>query len=156
MAIDPGVLAELDKRRREALASGGPERIAKRHEQGRLSARERLEQLYAAHTFQEFGLHAQSQTRHFGMGDKKLPTDGVITGVGYIDGRPVAGFSQDFMVAGGSLGKVHAQKICTLMDHAGKGGMPVVGFNDSGGARIQDGVESMSGYGQVLDRKSVV
>ncbi len=152
MAIDEGVLAELDKRRREALASGGPERIAKRHEQGGLSARERLDQLYAAHTFQEFGLHAQSQTRHFGMADKKLPTDGVITGVGYVDGRPVAGFSQDFMVAGGSLGKVHAQKICTLMDHAGKGGMPIVGFNDSGGARIQDGVESLSGYGQVFNR----
>jgi len=152
MAIDETALKELAKRRDAALASGGPDRIAKRHAEGRLGARERLDRLYAAHTFQEFGLHAQHQTRHFGLADKSLPTDGVLTGVGYVDGRPVAAFSQDFMIAGGSLGKVHANKICTLMDHAAKGGMPVVGFNDSGGARIQEGVESLSGYGQVFNR----
>ncbi len=152
MPIDPGLLAQLAERREAAEASGGPARAAKRHEQGLLTARERLDQLFAAHTFQEFGLHAQHQTQKFGMADKFLPTDGVITGVGYVEGRPVAAFSQDFMVAGGSLGKVHAQKICTLMDHAGKAGMPIVGYNDSGGARIQDGVESLSGYGQVFNR----
>ena len=152
MAIDPGLLDELARRRRAAEEAGGADRVAKRHEKGLLTARERLGELFATHTFQEFGLHAQHQTRHFGMADKDLPTDGVITGTGYVDGRPVAAFSQDFMVAGGSLGKVHAQKICTLMDHAGKAGMPMVGFNDSGGARIQDGVESLSGYGQVFNR----
>ncbi len=152
MPIDPRLLEELAERRRAAEEAGGVERAAKRRASGVLTARDRLDELFAAHTFQEFGLHAQHQTRAFGMADKSLPTDGVITGVGYVEGRPVASFSQDFMVAGGSLGKVHAQKICTLMDHAGRAGMPIVGFNDSGGARIQDGVESLSGYGQVFNR----
>lgn len=152
MAIDKRLLDDLERRQAAALASGGPERIAKRHAKGQLTARERLEGLYAEHTFQEFGLHAQHQTRGFGMETKSLPTDGVITGIGFIDGRPVAGFSQDFMIAGGSLGAVHARKICEPMDHAGRSGMPVIGFNDSGGARIQEGVESLSGYGQVFNR----
>lgn len=152
MAIDKKLLDELERRQAEALASGGPERIAARHARGQLTARERLLGLYARDTFQEFGLHAQHETRNFGMEDKTLPADGVITGIGFIDGRPVAGFSQDFMVAGGSLGKVHARKICDLMDYAGRGGMPIIGFNDSGGARIQEGVESLSGYGQVFNR----
>ena len=152
MAIDKKLLDDLERRQTEALASGGPERIAKRHAKGQLTARERLNGLYAQNTFQEFGLHAQHETRGFGMDNKSLPTDGVITGIGFIDGRPVAGFSQDFMVAGGSLGAVHARKICELMDHAARGGMPLVGFNDSGGARIQEGVQSLSGYGQVFNR----
>jgi len=152
MAIDKKLLDDLERRQTEALASGGPERIAKRHAKGQLTARERLQGLYARDTFQEFGLHAQHETRGFGMDRKSLPTDGVITGIGFVDGRPVAGFSQDFMIAGGSLGAVHARKICELMDHAARGGMPLVGFNDSGGARIQEGVESLSGYGQVFNR----
>lgn len=152
MAIDKKLIDDLERRQAEAMASGGPERIAKRHAKGQLTARERLEGLYTRHTFQEFGLHAQHETRGFGMESKSLPTDGVITGIGFVDGRPVAGFSQDFMIAGGSLGKIHARKICELMDHAGRGGMPIVGFNDSGGARIQEGVESLSGYGQVFNR----
>lgn len=152
MAIDKKLLDDLERRQTEALASGGPERIAKRHAKGQLTARERLNGLYTRNTFQEFGLHAQHETRGFGMDNKALPTDGVITGIGFIDGRPVAGFSQDFMVAGGSLGAVHARKICELMDHAARGGMPLVGFNDSGGARIQEGVQSLSGYGQVFNR----
>ena len=152
MAIDKKLIDDLEHRRAKALESGGAERIARRHEKGLLTARERLEGLYAEHTFQEFGLHAQHQTHGFGMEGKTLPTDGVITGIGFIDGRPVAGFSQDFMIAGGSLGTVHARKICELMDHAGRGGMPIIGFNDSGGARIQEGVESLSGYGQVFNR----
>ena len=152
MGIDQKLLDELERRQTEALASGGPAPIAKRHAQGRLTARERLEALYTPHTFQEFGLHAQHATRGFGMDKKSLPTDGVITGIGFVDGRPVAGFSQDFMIAGGSLGSVHAHKICDLMDHAARAGMPLIGFNDSGGARIQEGVESLSGYGQVFNR----
>lgn len=152
MAIDKALLDELARRRAEAEASGGPDKIAARHAKGLLTARERLEALFAADTFQEFGLHAQHATRHFGMDKKTLPTDGVITGIGFVDGRPVAAFSQDFLVAGGSLGSVHAGKICDVMDHALRGGMPIVGFNDSGGARIQEGVESLSGYGQVFNR----
>jgi propionyl-CoA carboxylase beta chain len=152
MVIDKNLLDELDRRRAAAMASGGPDKIEARHERGLLTARERLHRLFAQDTFQEFGLHAQHETRHFGMEKKPLPTDGVITGVGFVDGRPVASFSQDFMVAGGSLGRMHARKICDIMDHAARGGMPIVGFNDSGGARIQEGVESLSGYGQVFNR----
>ncbi len=152
MAIKQSLLDELRKRTQEAQASGGADKIAARHERGLMSARERLDRLFARDTFQEFGLHAQHETLNFGMEKKRLPTDGVITGIGFVDGRPVAGFSQDFMIAGGSLGKVHARKICELMDHAARGGMPIIAFNDSGGARIQDGVESLSGYGQVFNR----
>ena len=152
MAIDQNLIQDLVRRQADALASGGAERIARRHAKGQLSARERVERLFPPDSFQEFGLHAQHDTRGFGMEQKSLPTDGVITGVGYVDGRPVAGFSQDFMIAGGSLGRVHARKICDLMDYAGRAGMPIVGFNDSGGARIQEGVDSLSGYGQVFNR----
>ncbi|MEO1090730.1 MAG: acyl-CoA carboxylase subunit beta [Pseudomonadota bacterium] len=152
MPIDPSLIDELAKRRDEALASGGPDRVKKRHDRGMMTARERLEALFTADTFQEFGLYAQHTTRHFGMDKKSLPTDGVLTGVGFVDGRPVASFSQDFMIAGGSLGRIHSQKIGDLMDHAGRAGVPVVGFKDSGGARIQEGVESLAGYGQVFNR----
>ncbi len=152
MVIDKNLLDELERRRAVAMASGGKDKIHARHERGLLTARERLNKLFAQDTFQEFGLHAQHETKHFGMEKKSLPTDGVITGVGFVDGRPVASFSQDFMVSGGSLGRMHARKICDVMDHAARGGMPIVGFNDSGGARIQEGVESLSGYGQVFNR----
>jgi len=152
MAIDPAALEELRRRREAALSSGGPDKVKKRRDRGLLTARDRLDILFTQETFQEFGLHVQHTTRHFGMQDKFLPTDGVITGIGFVDGRPVAGFSQDFLVSGGSLGHMHSQKICELMDHAGRGGMPIVGFNDSGGARIQEGVESLAGYGQVFNR----
>lgn len=152
MAINKKLLDDLAQRRAEALESGGAERIAKRHAKGQMTARERLQMLFAKDTLQEFGMHAQHETRNFGMEKKSLPSDGVITGIGFVDGRPVASFSQDFMIAGGSLGKVHARKICDLMDHAARGGMPLIAFNDSGGARIQEGVESLSGYGQVFNR----
>ena len=152
MAIDRKLIDDLERRRQAAEMPVDADRIVKRHAEGRLTARERLHELYARDTFQEFGLHAQHETRGFGMEQKSLPTDGVVTGVGFVDGRPVAGFSQDFMIAGGSLGRIHARKICDLLDYAGRAGMPVVGFNDSGGARIQEGVESLSGYGQVFNR----
>lgn len=97
-------------------------------------------------------MFAEHQSTAFGMAGKKLPADGVVTGVGLVDGRPVAAFSQDFLVSGGSLGEIHARKICDLMDYALKAGVPVVGFNDSGGARIQEGVLSLSGYGRVFFR----
>lgn len=152
MAMREDLRRELRRRREKAEASAGAEKIAQRHAKGLLTARERLERLFAAGTFQEFGLHVQHTTRHFGMEGKELPGDGVVVGTGFVDGRPVAAFSQDFMVSGGSLGRMHAQKICDVMDHAARGGTPLIGFNDSGGARIQEGVESLSGYGQVFNR----
>jgi acetyl-CoA carboxylase carboxyltransferase component len=148
--IDKKLMEELRQRRETAMAGGGAEKIAKRHAKDLMTARERLEAMYTPGTFQEFGLHARHETRHFGMEKLELPGDGVVSGFGYVDGRPVASFSQDFTVAGGSLGKVHAEKICDIMDQAGRAGMPVVGFKDSGGARIQEGVESLSGYGRIF------
>ncbi|MBM3509791.1 MAG: acyl-CoA carboxylase subunit beta [Alphaproteobacteria bacterium] len=144
------LLSDLIKRREVAFWGGGLDKAEARHAKGQMTARERLLTLFADHTFQEMGMHVEHDTREFGMQDKKLPGDGVVTGVGYVDGRPVASFSQDFTVAGGSLGKVHADKICSVMDYAGRAGMPIVGFNDSGGARIQEGVESLAGYGRVF------
>ena len=144
------LLSDLIKRREVAFWGGGLDKAEARHAKGQMTARERLLTLFADHTFQEMGMHVEHDTREFGMQERKLPGDGVVTGVGYIDGRPVASFSQDFTVAGGSLGKVHADKICNVMDYAGRAGMPIVGFNDSGGARIQEGVESLAGYGRVF------
>ncbi|MGD9917493.1 MAG: acyl-CoA carboxylase subunit beta [Paenirhodobacter sp.] len=152
MAISRKLADELDKRRDVALEGGGAKKTAERHEKGRLTARERIEALFSAGTFQEFGLHALHKTRHFGMEGKAIPTDAVITGTGFVDGRPVAAFSQDFGVSGGSLGETHAKKICHTLDHAMKAGVPVIGFNDSGGARIQEGVGALSAYGQVFYR----
>jgi propionyl-CoA carboxylase beta chain len=97
-------------------------------------------------------MHAQHACHSFGMEDKAMPADGVVTGIGYVDGRPVAAYAHDFTVGGGALGRIHAKKVCDLMDYAMKAGMPVVGINDSGGARIQEGVDSLSGYGQIFFR----
>ena len=152
MAISKALADELEKRRAVALEGGGKKKAEDRHAKGRMTARERLDNLYSEGTFQEFGMHAQHKTRHFGMASKSIPTDAVISGTGFVDGRPVASFSQDFGVVGGSLGEVHAKKICQTLDHAVKAGIPVVGFNDSGGARIQEGVGALSGYGQVFYR----
>ena len=146
------LLTDLVRRREKALLGGGVEKLEERRERGQMSARERLVGLFDNHTFQEFGLHVRHETRHFGMERRELAGDGVITGIGFTEGRAVAAFSQDFTVAGGSLGKIHAQKICNIMDYAGTNGMPIVAFNDSGGARIQEGVESLAGYGQVFVR----
>ena len=150
MPIAKALLKELETRRTEALNAGGTDKIEARHKKGQLMARERLLEMFAPGTFQEFGMHVQHGCTNFGMQKKKLPSDGVVCGTGLVDGRPVAIFSQDFTVGGGALGKMHATKICDLMDYAMKAGMPVVGFNDSGGARIQEGVESLSGYGRVF------
>ena len=152
MAISKTLSDELEKRRKIALDGGGAKKAEDRHAKGRMTARERLGGLFSEGTFQEFGLHAQHNTRYFGMADKSIPTDGVICGTGFVDGRPVAAFSQDFGVVGGSLGEIHSKKICAALDHAVKAGVPVVGFNDSGGARIQEGVGALSGYGQVFYR----
>ncbi|SDK51218.1 acyl-CoA carboxylase subunit beta [Aliiruegeria lutimaris] len=152
MAISKKLADELEQRRAIALAGGGQKKADERHAKGRLTARERLDALFSKGTFQEFGLHAKHRTRHFGMDKKDIPTDGVVVGTGFVDGRPVAAFSQDFGVVGGSLGEIHSKKICHTLDHAVKAGIPVIGFNDSGGARIQEGVGSLAGYGQVFYR----
>lgn len=151
MTISQRLIEELE-RRRGAILDSGRDKIRERHERGLMTARERLTSLFEENTFQESGMHAQHACRDFGMEKKVLPGDGVVTGTGYVNGRPVAAFSQDFMVGGGALGRIHARKVCDLMEYALKTGMPLVGFNDSGGARIQEGVDSLSGYGQVFYR----
>jgi len=152
MPIDPKLLQDLKDRRQAAIEGGGKEKMAKRQEKGLLSARERLLKLFDPDTFQEFGMHAQHSCQNFGMKGKKMPGDGVVTGIGFVNGRPVAAFAHDFTVGGGALGRIHAKKVCDLMDYAAKAGTPVVGVNDSGGARIQEGVDSLSGYGQIFHR----
>ncbi|CCG09304.1 acyl-CoA carboxylase subunit beta [Pararhodospirillum photometricum] len=152
MALSPSLVDELARRRAQALEAGGADKIEGRHQRGVMSARERLEALFAPGTFQEVGLHARHNTRAFGMEGRPLPGDAVVCGTGFVDDRPVAAYSQDFTVAGGSLGEIHARKICAMLDHAVKAGVPVVGINDSGGARIQEGVGSLSAYGQVFYR----
>jgi len=152
MPIDPKLMKDLEARREKIALGGGQAKIDKRHEKGQLSARERLQLLFDEDTFQEFGMHAQHTSQRFGMAGKSLPADGVVTGIGYVDGRPLAAFAHDFTVSGGSLGRIHAKKVCDLLDFAMKSGMPCVGINDSGGARIQEGVDSLSGYGQIFFR----
>lgn len=152
MPIDPKLLEDLRARRETAEAAGGKDKLEKRREAGLLTARDRLARFFEEGTFQEFGLHVQHDAHGFGLEKRKMPGDGVWTGSGLVAGRAVASFSQDFTVSGGALGRMHAKKICDLMDYAMKAGMPIVGFNDSGGARIQEGVESLSGYGQVFFR----
>jgi propionyl-CoA carboxylase beta chain len=150
MPIAKHLLEDLKRRRETAINGGGADKIDERHKKGLMSARDRLNNLFETETFLEFGMHARHTGILFGLQGKVLPSDGVVTGTGHVNGRPVAAYSQDFTVAGGSLGNIHAKKICDTMEYAVHAGMPVVGFNDSGGARIQEGVESLSGYGKVF------
>lgn len=150
MAISEKLLKDLAARRAKARVGGGEAKLEARRAKGLMSARERLEALFEPNTFQEFGMHAQHACTHFGMEKQVLPGDGVVTGTGFIEGRTVAAFSHDFTVGGGALGRIHAKKVCQLMDYAGESGMPIIGFNDSGGARIQEGVDSLSGYGRIF------
>jgi propionyl-CoA carboxylase beta chain len=156
MAIPKAALEELEKRRATARAGGGEDKMEARRKKGVMTARDRLAALFQAGTFQEWGMHADHDCHHFGLEDKFLPGDGVVTGTGIVDGRVVAAFSQDFTVSGGSLGRIHSKKICDVMDYALKTGCPIIGFNDSGGARIQEGDDSLSAYGQVFFRNVLV
>lgn len=156
MATPQNLLDELKRRREAARAGGGADKLEARRKKGVMTARDRLQELFQAGTFQEWGLHADHDCHHFGLEKKSMPGDGVVTGVGLADGRVVAAFSQDFTVSGGSLGRMHAKKICDLMEYALKVGCPIIGFNDSGGARIQEGDDSLSGYGQVFFRNVLV
>lgn len=146
--------AHLSKEQNRALLGGGLERINKQHMQGKLTARERLSLLFDTGTFRELDQLKAHRCTEFGMDQKdeahQIPGDGVVTGHGLVNGRPVCAFSQDFTVFGGSLSETHAQKIMKVMDLAVKIGAPVIGLNDSGGARIQEGVDSLAGYADVF------
>lgn len=156
MAIDKKLLEELESRRSAVRAGGGADKLKARRDKGVMTARDRLDALYQEGTFQESGMHADHDCHNFGLEKKSFPGDGVVTGSGLVDGRPVASFSQDFTVGGGALGRIHSKKISDMMDFALKSGCPIVGFNDSGGARIQEGDDSLSGYGQVFFRNVLV
>jgi propionyl-CoA carboxylase beta chain len=145
-------LEELERRRAAARLGGGDKRIAAQHAKGRLTARERLDILLDPGSFEELDMYVEHNCTDFGMQDTIIPGDGVVTGSGAINGRLVYVFSQDFTVFGGSLSERHAQKICKIMDMAMKVGAPVIGLNDSGGARIQEGVASLGGYAEVFQR----
>lgn len=144
----------LKKKREEALKMGGEARIEKQHQKGKLTARERLDLLFDQGTFREIDMLVKHRSVNFGMEKENIAADGVITGHGKVHGRKVFAFSQDFTSRGGSLGEMHAAKICKIMDLAIKAGAPVVGLNDSGGARVEEGVDALKGYGEIFMRNS--
>jgi propionyl-CoA carboxylase beta chain len=146
------ILEQLETRRAEARLGGGQHRIDAQHAKGKLTARERIELLLDEGSFEEFDMFVAHRCTDFGMDEVKMPGDGVVTGWGTVNGRQIYVFSQDFTVFGGSLSETHAQKICKIMDMAMKVGAPVIGLNDSGGARIQEGVASLAGYADVFQR----
>jgi propionyl-CoA carboxylase beta chain len=146
------IIEQLERKRAAARLGGGEKRIAAQHAKGKLSARERLELLLDEGSFEEWDMFVEHRCADFGMADNKIPGDGVVTGYGTINGRLAFVFSQDFTVFGGALSEAHAEKICKLMDQAMKVGAPVIGLNDSGGARIQEGVASLGGYAEVFQR----
>ena len=146
------IIFELEKKRAAAEMGGGSARIAAQHDRGKLTARERLLILLDSDSFEEWDVFVEHRCSDFGMADKRVPGDGVVTGYGTIDGRDVFVFSQDFTVMGGSLSEAHARKICKVMDHAVRVGAPIIGLNDSGGARIQEGIDSLAGYAEIFQR----
>jgi propionyl-CoA carboxylase beta chain len=148
-------LHELEERRRASQEGGGPERLKKQHAKGKLSARERLDVLLDPGSFVELGRFVEHRCTDFGLAEQRYPGDGVVTGYGAIDGRIVHVFSQDFTVFGGSLSEAHAEKLVKLMDGALKAGVPLIGLNDSGGARIQEGVASLGGYADLFLRNTL-
>lgn len=154
MTLDPNI-EELRRRKAEARQGGGAMRIERQHKAGKLTARERLELLLDDNSFQELDLFVEHTESNFGMAQQRIPGDGVVTGYGTIDGRLVYVFSQDFTVFGGSLGRAHANKIIKIMDLAIENGAPIIGLQDSGGARIQEGVVSLGGYADIFLRNTL-
>src|SRR5512136_373675 len=148
-------IRELQEKREKLLLGGGEQAIEKQKALGKRTARERILALLDERSFNEYDLFVEHDARDFDMDKKSLPSDGVIIGTGTIYGAPVAVFAQDFTVAGGSLGLMHSRKITKIMDHAITMGMPVIGINDSGGARIQEGVNSLAGYGEIFYRNTL-
>ena len=146
------ILQQLEDKRTAARQGGGERRVEAQHAKGKLSARERIEVLLDEGTFEEWDMFVEHRCTDFGMQDNKIPGDGVVTGYGMINGRLVFVFSQDFTVFGGALSEAHAEKICKIMDQAMKVGAPVIGLNDSGDARIQEGVASLGGYADIFQK----
>jgi propionyl-CoA carboxylase beta chain len=146
------IIQQLEAKRELARLGGGQKRIQSQHAKGKLTARERIELLLDSGTFEEWDMFVEHRCHDFGMSEQTVPGDGVVTGYGMINGRLVFVFSQDFTVLGGSLSEAHAEKICKIMDQALKVGAPVIGLNDSGGARIQEGVASLGGYAEIFQR----
>jgi methylmalonyl-CoA decarboxylase subunit alpha len=155
MGIVQDKIKDLKEREEKVRRMGGEKAVAKQHGEGKLTARERLDLLFDPDTFRELDMFVNHRCVNFGMENVEIPSDGVVTGHGLINGRPVFAFAQDFTSRAGSLGEMHAKKICKVMDLALKAGAPFVGINDSGGARIQEGVDALSGYGQIFYRNSV-
>lgn len=147
-------IEQLKQKREEVLAMGGEARVAKQHGKGKLTARERIDLLFDKGTFREIDMFVKHRSVNFGLEKENIPSDGVIVGHGKVNGRTVFAFSQDFTSRGGSLGEMHAAKICKIMDLAVKAGAPVVGLNDSGGARVEEGVDALKGYGEIFMRNS--
>ncbi|HYN89521.1 MAG TPA: carboxyl transferase domain-containing protein [Ardenticatenaceae bacterium] len=154
MALDPKI-EELRRRKAQVGLGGGPERIQRQHKAGKLTARERIELLVDDNSFQEIDHFVEHAETNFGMASQRIPGDGVVTGYGTIEGRLVYVFSQDFTVFGGSLGRAHANKIIKIMDLALDNGAPIIGLQDSGGARIQEGVVSLGGYADIFLRNTL-
>jgi propionyl-CoA carboxylase beta chain len=146
------IIRRLEEKRESARRGGGQKRIDAQHSRGKLTARERIDILLDADSFEEYDMFVEHRSTDFGMAEQKVPGDGVVTGHGTVNARLVFVFSQDFTVFGGSLSEAHAEKICKVMDQAMKVGAPVIGLNDSGGARIQEGVASLAGYAEVFQR----
>jgi propionyl-CoA carboxylase beta chain len=146
------IIRQLEEKRADARAGGGQRRIDAQHGKGKLTARERLEIMLDEGSFEEWDMFVEHRCQDFDMAEQRIPGDGVVTGYGTINGRSVFVFSQDFTVFGGSLSEAHAEKICKIMDKAVQVGAPVIGLNDSGGARIQEGVASLGGYAEVFQR----
>jgi propionyl-CoA carboxylase beta chain len=149
------IIRQLEEKRAQARQGGGAKRIEAQHAKGKLTARERLELLLDPGSFEEWDMFVEHDCTDFGMESQKVAGDGVVTGYGTINGRATFVFSQDFTVFGGSLSAAHAGKICKIMDAAMKVGLPVIGLNDSGGARIQEGVDSLAGYAEVFQRNAL-
>src|SRR5450755_4015026 len=146
------IIQQLEDKRAMARLGGRRNRKKKKHAKGKLTARERIDLLLDEDTFEEWDMFVEHRSHDFGMQDNRPPGDGVVTGYGMINGRLVFVFSQDFTVFGGALSEPHAEKICKIMDQALKVGAPLIGLNDSGGARIQEGVASLGGYAEVFQR----
>jgi acetyl-CoA/propionyl-CoA carboxylase carboxyl transferase subunit len=154
VAADLDPLEELRRRRRQAEAGGGPDRVEKQHSKGKLTARERIDHFLDEGTFRELDPFVEHQSTNFGMAEKRYPGDAVVTGYGDVDGRKVFVFAHDFTVLGGSVGEAVADKICKAMDRAVDAGVPVIGLNDSAGARIQEGVDSLVGFARIFKRNT--
>jgi len=155
MGVTADKIKELRDKEAKIKEMGGAKAVAAQHERGKLTARERLDLLFDPGTFRETDMFIRHRATLFGIDKVEIPADGVITGFGRVNGRPVAAMSQDFTARAGSLGEMHSRKICKVMDMALKAGIPFVGLNDSGGARIQEGVDSLSAYGQIFYRNAI-